>query len=351
MRLFSVAALAALPLINAAPTELATRNGQHKTQGLNDLARKAGLLYFGTAIDNPSLNNSKYMSIATDSHIFGQVTPANGQKWMYIEPERNVFDYSMGDAIIRPAIQHGQLRRCHNLVWHSQLPDWLTGTNYTKSELISILENHIAHEVKHYYGQCYAWDVVNEALNEDGTLRSDLWLTTIGPEYLELAFEFAAKYVSPGTKLYYNDYNIETINNKSLAVVSLIKSFKKKGIRIDGVGLQSHFTAGSSPSYDQQVANMAQFTSLDVEVAITELDVRVNLPDDATKEAQQASDYANAVKACKDTDGCVGVTVWDFYDPFSWVPGVFAGQGDADLWWGNFTMKPAYYSVAEVLEE
>ena len=91
--------------------------------------------------------------------------------------------------------------------------------------------------MKHYYGECYAWDVVNEALNEDGTLRSDPWLTTIGPEYLELAFKFAAKYVSPGTKLYYNDYNIGTINNKSLAVVSLIKSFKKKGIRIDGVGL------------------------------------------------------------------------------------------------------------------
>src|SRR5947208_2038105 len=113
---------------------------------------------------------------------------------MYIEPERNVFNYTLGDQIIVPAIKHGQLRRCHNLVWHSQLPDWLTSRNWTKPELLSILENHIKHEARHYYGECYAWDVVNEALNEDGTLREDLWLDIIGPEYLEIAFELAGKY-------------------------------------------------------------------------------------------------------------------------------------------------------------
>lgn len=142
--------------------------------------------------------------------------------------------------------------------------------------------------MNHYHGECYAWDVVNEALNEDRTLRSDLWLTNIRPDYLELAFKLAAKYVGPSTKLYYSDYNIGTINNKSLAVASLIKSFKKNGIHIDRMGLQSHFISGSSPSCDQQVANMAQLTSLGVEVTITEFDVRVNLPDDAVKEAQQA---------------------------------------------------------------
>jgi len=148
---------------------------------------------------------------------------------MYVESDKNVFNYSISDTIILLAIRHCQLRHCHSLVWHSQLLDWLTGTNYTKAELISILEDHVAHE----------------ALNEDGMLRSDLWLTIIGPEYLELALEFVAKYVNLGTKLYYNDYNIGTINNISLAVISL-KSFKKKGIRIDGVGLQSHSISGAS---------------------------------------------------------------------------------------------------------
>ena len=206
----------------------------------------------------------------------------------------------MSDAIILSAIHHGQLRRCHNLVWHSQLLDWLTGTNYTKAKLIPILGDHTAHEVNHYYGECYAWDVVNETLNEGRTLRSDLWLTNIGPDYLELAFKLAVKYVSPSTKLYYSDYNIGTINNKSLAVASLIKSFKKNGIHIDRMGLQSHFISSSSLSYNQQVANMAQFTSLGVEVTITEFDVRVNLPDDAAKEAQQA------FRLCKRTQSMQG---------------------------------------------
>lgn len=166
----------------------------------------------------------------------------------------------------------GQLRRCHNLVWHSQLPDWLTSQNWTKTELLSILENHIAHEMTHYKGECYAWDVVNEALNDDGTIRDSIWSETLGPDFIATAFTIANKY-DKKAKLYYNDYNIETINNKSDAVRAFIKDFKKRGIRIDGVGLQSHFVAGQTPTYEQQTANMKAFTSLGVEVAITELDV------------------------------------------------------------------------------
>lgn len=273
----------------------------------------------------------------------------DSEQWMYIEPEQNVFNYTLGDQIIRPAIAHGQLRRCHNLVWHSQLPTWLTSGTWTKNELVSILENHIAHEVTHYRGECYAWDVVNEALNDNGTLRSDIWLDTIGPEYIELAFRTAAKY-DPFAKLYYNDYNIETIGAKSDAAAAIVTGLKKNGVKIDGVGLQSHFIVGESPSYAQQVANMQRFTSLGVEVAITELDVRMTLPDTPANDTQQAANYADAVRACKDVKRCVGVTVWDFYDPFSWVPSTFPGQGNADLYWANFTRKPAYYSIANVLE-
>lgn len=215
-----------LPLVSAVPT-----NGHHgkgkpkpallKYPGLDVLAKGAGLLYFGTAIDNVVLNNTQYISIAHNRSEFGQVTPANGQKFMYIEPTRNVFNYSMGDAIVDPAIKAGQLRRCHNFVWHNQLPDWLTSQNWTKSELTSILENHIKHEARHYYDECYAWDVVNEAFNDDGTWRETIWYNTIGKEYIELAFKFARKYTSPRTRLYYNDYNIETVNNKSTAVAAL----------------------------------------------------------------------------------------------------------------------------------
>lgn len=319
-----------------------------KKVGLNVGAKKSGLLYFGTAIDSPGLANSTYMAIANDLKEFGQVTPANGQKWMFTEPARGVFNWTDGDAIIAPALKRGAKTRCHNLVWHSQLPEWLTSQTWDKATLISILENHIKNQVTHYKRQCYAWDVVNEAFEEDGSYRKTIFLDTIGPEYIELAFKYARKY-DPTAKLYYNDYNMESINNKTKAVAELVKTFQKKRIPIDGIGMQAHFIVGSSPTYQQQVDNMRQFTKLGLEVAYTELDVRMVLPDDAAKTAQQAKDYAAAARACIDVEDCVGITVWDFYDPFSWVPYTFTGQGNADLWYGNFTKKPAYDAIIDVL--
>jgi endo-1,4-beta-xylanase len=172
--------------------------------------------------------------------------------------------------------------------------------------------------VTYYKGECYAWDVVNEAHNEDGTLRDDIWLQTLGPDYIATAFKLAYKY-DKNVRLYYNDYNIETVNNKSLAVAAMVKDFIKRGIPIDGVGLQSHFVAGQSPTYEQLTTNMRQFTKLGVEVAITELDVRMYFPENPANDTLQAKDYATTTKACLDVDDCVGITVWDFYDPYTWI--------------------------------
>ncbi|KAF2275092.1 glycoside hydrolase [Westerdykella ornata] len=350
----ALAVLAAIPLATAAPG--GPGGGPHgpknKEPGLDVLAKRAGLLYFGTAIDNVVLNNTKYVSIAYNRSEFGQVTPSNGQKWLFTEPSRGVFNFTDGDEIVKASIKAGQMRRCHNFVWHSQLPEWVEKGNFTKKELTSILENHIKHVGKYYYDACYAWDVVNEAFNEDGTYRETVWYKTIGPEYIELAFKFARKYTSKHTRLYYNDYNIETVNNKSTRVAELVKDFKRRNIPIDGVGLQAHYTTGRSPSYEAQMKTIKMFNDLRVEVALTELDVRMpSLPETPEMVAQQATDYANAVKACKDSKDCVGVTVWDFWDPVSWVPYTFPGQGNACLWDEKFNKKPAYYAIADVLRE
>jgi endo-1,4-beta-xylanase len=217
--------LALLPFVSAVPT-----NGHPKPKprpvplkypGLDVLAKRAGLLYFGTAIDNVVLDNKQYVSIAHNRSEFGQVTPANGQKWMYIEPKQNVFNYTMGDAIIKPGIKAGQMRRCHAFVWHTQLPEWLEKGNWTKPALTKVLENHIKNEARHYYDQCYAWDVVNEAFEDDGSMRDTIFLRVLGKEYIELAFKFARRYTSPRTRLYYNDYGIERVNNKSTAVAAM----------------------------------------------------------------------------------------------------------------------------------
>jgi endo-1,4-beta-xylanase len=158
--------------------------------------------------------------------------------------------------------------------------------------------------------------VVNEALNDDGTFRNDVFHTTIGEDYIRIAFEAAAA-ADPDAKLYYNDFSIETAGAKSTAALNIVKSLKASGTKIDGVGFQSHFIVGSTPSKASQISNLESFTALGVEVALTELDIRMQLPSTAASLKQQSTDYQNTVEACLAVDGCVGITVWDFDDKVS----------------------------------
>ena len=170
----------------------------------------------------------------------------------------------------------------------------------------------------------------------------------IGPAYIPLAFKWAQA-ADPSVKLYYNDYNIETAGAKSTGAQNIVKMIKAYGGKIDGVGLQAHFIAGSTPSTSAQVSNMKAFTALGVEVAVTELDVRMTLPETSTLDAQQAKDYVSTVNACLQVDGCVGLTVWDFDDKYSWVPSTFSGQGAADIFNNNVQAKPAYSAILSAL--
>ncbi|KAN0104740.1 glycoside hydrolase family 10 protein [Hyaloscypha variabilis] len=330
-----LAAVAAVPLVSAQ---------------LNELAKAAGKLYFGTATDNGELNVTEYVQILSNTSEFGQLTPSNGMKWFAVEPELGVFNFSMGSVVADLATKNKQLLRCHNLVWHSQLAPWVDNNTWTKENLTAALIDHVTTEAKHWAGQCYAWDVVNEALNDDGTFRNDTFLNVLGPDYIKIAFKAAAA-ADPAAKLYYNDYNIESLSNKSTAARNnIVKFLQDAGIRIDGVGLQSHFTVGRSPTLDDQIANMKAFTDLGVDVAVTELDVRLGEPENATNLAGQSEIYKNTTGACLQVERCVGITVWDFYDPNSWVPGVFTGFGSADLWFTNFTKHPAYYGIVDALK-
>lgn len=184
------------------------------------------------------------------------------------------------------------IQRCHTLVWHSQLAPWVESTNWTADALTEVVVNHITNVMEHYKGKCYAWDVVNEALNEDGTYRESVFYTTLGEDFIKLAFATAAS-VDPGAKLYYNDYNIESPGNKSEGALRIVKLLQDDGIRIDGVGLQAHFQASGAPSLDEQSAVIASYAALGVEVAYTELDVRIDLPLNDTNLEWQKEVYMN----------------------------------------------------------
>ncbi|KAG9236808.1 putative endo-1,4-beta-xylanase [Amylocarpus encephaloides] len=337
---FSLLSLAVLPLASAQ---------------LNKLAVKAGLKYFGTASDVVSVKalDATYASILSDRKEFGQLTAANGQKWFAVEPEQNVFNYTYGEELTRYARRNKQLLRCHNLVWHSQLAPWVETTNttaWTKESLTKAMVNHVTHEARHWRGQCYAWDVVNEALNDDGTFRDSIFLRVIGEEYIAIAFK-AAHAADPHAKLYYNDYNLESPSPKVTAVTEkIIKPLLKARVPIHGIGMQAHLVWNRAPTLDNMIAAIDSYAVHGLEVAITELDVRIDLPESDVKMQIQKEVFANATGACVQRKACVGLTVWDFWDPVSWVPGVFEGQGAATLYYANFTKHPAYDGIMGALK-
>ncbi|MFJ2725074.1 endo-1,4-beta-xylanase [Streptomyces collinus] len=309
---------------------------------LRDLAAARGKVV-GTAVTGSKLTGT-YGAIAGAQ--FGSLTPDNAMKWGSVEPTRGGFDWAEADQIVAFAQAHGQQVRGHTLVWHSQNPSWLTNGSWTPAQLSGLLQNHISTEVGRYKGEIAAWDVVNEPFNEDGTYRTGLWYDGLGSGYIASALTWAHA-ADPNAKLYINDYNVEGVDAKSTALYNLVKSLKQQGVPIDGVGLQAHLILGQVPSTLQQ--NIQRFADLGVDVAITELDVRMALPADSGELAQQAADFRSVVAACVAVARCAGVTVWGFADSDSWVPGTFPGYGAATPYDENYAPKPAYRGLAEAL--
>lgn len=212
------------------------------------------------------------------------------------------------------------------------------------------MNTHISNVVGHYKGKCYAWDVVNEGLNEDGSYRTNVFYTVLGDAYFALAFKAAAA-ADPAAKLYYNDYNIEGTGSKQAGAVKIVSLVKAAGARIDGVGMQAHLIVGSAPSQSSLQGAIAAYVAAGVtEVAYTELDIRFSsLPATAAGLQQQATDYATVARACVAEAACVGITIWDYTDKYSWIPNTFPGQGDALLYDASLSKKPAWTAVSSVL--
>jgi len=264
-------------------------------------------------------------------------------KWGPTEPSQGSYSYTQGDTVLNNAKAAGQIIRGHNLVWYNQLPSWLS-SSASSSQLISIMTDHITNEVTHYKGQVYAWDVVNEPFSDSGGMRSWLFQNTVGTSYINTAFT-TAHAADPNAKLYLNDYNLEYESSKFDTALSTITSMVNAGIPIHGVGFEGHMIVGSVPSAATMAAQMNKFTALGLEVAFTEIDIRMTLPSTAALLAQQKTDYQTMVQACMMVTKCVGMTVWDYTDKYSWVPGTFSGQGAACPWDANLVKKPAYDGI------
>jgi endo-1,4-beta-xylanase len=298
--------------------------------------------YFGTALTVSDVNNGSESSIAGTQ--FDMVTPGNEMKWDTTEPSNGNYNFGPGDQIVSFAQAHTMRVRGHNLVWHSQLPGWVSGLPLNQVQ--GVMESHITTEATHYRGKVYAWDVVNEPFNEDGTLRHDVFYNAMGTNYIADALR-TAHAADPNAKLYLNDYNIEGQNAKSDGMYSLAQSLLSQGVPLNGIGLESHFIVGQVPSSLQ--ANMQRFAALGLDVAITELDDRIQLPASSSALQQQATDYGNVVKACLAVSRCVGVSQWGVDDGHSWIDGTFPGYGAATMYDRNYQPKPAYNATVTAL--
>ncbi|MGD9212220.1 MAG: endo-1,4-beta-xylanase [Desulfobacteraceae bacterium] len=327
---------------------------------LRTLATSAGLP-IGNAVNVNALNEDEiYKQILAEQ--FSSVTAENAMKWSEVEPVQGEYNWAPADELVAFAQENKQLVRGHVLVWHNQLPTWLeegyNNGDITNEEMEEILHQHVIDEVTHFKGKIWHWDVVNEAFEEDGSLRDTIWLQALGKDYIAKTFSWAHE-ADPKAKLYYNDYNLGYIGAKSDAAYKLLQELIADGVPIHGVGFQGHMGMQYGMWYDM-VENMRRFAKLGLEIALTEVDVRILLlsEDIPEQEAQllwqdklmgQAHMFTHALQACLAVKQCVSFTVWGLSDAHSWVPDVFPEEGAATLYDENYEPKPAYKAVQQTL--
>ncbi len=252
---------------------LSSCNKMHKTHekvvSLKNVYKED--FFIGAAIDTNQIKEKDPMVSSLIVKEFNSITAENCMKSMFIHPENDKFDFKMTDKFVAYGEKHNMFIHGHTLLWHSQLAPWI-GQIKDSATMANVLTNHITTIVGKYKGRINSWDVVNEALNEDGTLRKTVFLDTYGKDYLKLAFKLAAKADSK-TDLYYNDYNL-CQPTKRKGAVALVKDLQKNGVKIDGVGEQGHWNL-TSPSLEEIEKTILDFSALGVKVAFTELDISV----------------------------------------------------------------------------
>jgi endo-1,4-beta-xylanase len=317
----------------------------------------------GSAIIPFDLDNATYAQTAADQ--FSAVTPGNEMKWQVVEPTQGVFDWSGGDRLVQFAQTHHQLVRGHVLLWHNQLPTWLTtgvanGT-ISNAQLLDLLHQHITTEVTHFRGEIWQWDVANEFFTDSNPSMinpNDFWISHLGTGVIADAFRWAHA-ADPHALLFYNDYNIageDGSNAKSDAAFTFVKQLIADGVPINGVGDQGHLDLQFGfPT--KMTQDLQRFADLHLKVAVTEADVRTfvnnasaQVPTNSLAPSAQASYYDGMLKACLAVRACISFTVWGFGDADSWVPGFFTGEGYATLFDVNLNPKLAFYNLQEDLK-
>ena len=347
----------------AAPSNVAVASNGNASDSLRSLAADIGLR-IGSAIIPQDIETPSFAAIASSQ--FSVVTPGNAMKWEVVEPTEGTFDWSQADQLVAFAQANHQLVRGHTLLWHSQLPTWLTdgvanGT-ISNAQLTNLLHQHITTEVSRYKGKIWQWDVANEFFTDTNPSQinpNDFWISHLGPGIIGQAFTWAHQ-ADPHALLCYNDYNIageDGSNAKSDAAYAWLKQELAAGIPISCVGDQGHLDTQFGFSGQLMQQDLARFASLGLKVAITEADVRTfvnnatdQVPTDHLATFAQPEEESQMLQACLAVRQCISFTVWGFTDADSWVPGFFTGEGYATIYDVNQQPKQAYVDMQSDLK-
>jgi endo-1,4-beta-xylanase len=354
-------------LLIAALLNIRTVKAQSTPVSLKETFKKDFLI--GTAIDAQQIEGKDTAADRLIVQQFNAVTPENVMKAEIIQPGWDTYNFDLADKLVAYAQKNNMKVNAHNLIWHSQLPAFVRHMQSADS-VKRYFENHITTIASRYDGKVYSWDVVNEALNEDGTLRNSIFLQKLGGDYIVEAFRLAQK-ASPHSKLYYNDYNIEQ-PKKRAGTIALIKKIQAAGVHIDGVGIQGHWRYDNVPMQDIE-ESIKEFSGLGIDVMFTELDLGVlrNPWDNATADVsatakgdsamnpyarglpdsvqqKQAKAYADLFKLfLKYRKNVSRVTFWGVDDGQSWLNDwPIRGRTNYPLLFDrNFQPKPAFDRV------
>jgi endo-1,4-beta-xylanase len=323
----------------------------------------------GTALSAQQIEEKEAGAAALVPQQFNAVTPENIMKAEEIHPEWGRYNFDLADKLVAYAKKHNMQVNAHTLIWHSQLPQYVRRMKDADS-VRRFFVDHINTIASRYDGKVYSWDVVNEALEEDGTMRKSIFLEKLGEAFVVEAFRLAQK-AAPNTKLYYNDYNIEE-PKKRAGAIRLIKKIQAAGVRIDGVGIQGHWRSYQVPFADIE-QSIKEFSALGIEVAFTELDLttlqrpRGITGADVNQRAEFNEKYNPYVTALPDSvqaqlseqyeklfnlflkyrDNISRVTFWGVHDGQSWLNGwPIPGRTDYPLLFDRqYKPKPAFYRV------
>lgn len=264
--LFSIALLIS---VVALPNSLIRAQGQ---ETLSEALKNCFLI--GTAVNEQQFTGKDSEGAQLIAKQFDAIVAENCMKSQSLHPEENRYDFSLADRFVEFGEKNGQSIIGHTLIWHSQLPDWFCtdkeGNNVEPDVLKQRMKEHITTVVKRYKGRVKGWDVVNEAIEDDGSFRKSKFYEILGEEYISLAFQYAHE-ADPDAELYYNDYSM-ALPRKRDGVVRLVKELKKRGLRIDAVGMQTHISM-EWPSTEEFEKSMLAFAEAGIKVMITELDL------------------------------------------------------------------------------